>query len=192
LSAYDEGLSLPTEHAQLMCLRTQQIVGHETGITRTVDPLAGSYFIESLTDEMECQILALMAKVEEQGGMIQAIRSGWLEDQIADARVSGQRALETGERTVVGVNRFAGGDETPINIHVIRADEWAEKRAEYLRAYRAQRDQPKTEAALARVEEAMRGDVNMIPVIMDALRDRATLGEIHRAMRNAHGFEIDY
>ncbi len=192
LSAYDEGLSLPTEHAQLMCLRTQQIVGHETGITRTADPLAGSYFIETLTDQMERQILALMAKVEEQGGMIQAVRSGWLEDQIADARVSGQRALETGERTVVGVNRFAGGDETPIDIHVIRADEWAEKRAEYLRAYRAQRDQAETDAALARVEDAMREDVNMIPVIMDALRARATLGEIHRAMRGAHGFEIDY
>jgi methylmalonyl-CoA mutase N-terminal domain/subunit len=192
LSAYDEGLSLPTEHAQLMCLRTQQIVGCETGITRTVDPLAGSYFIESLTDEMEGQILALMAKVEEQGGMVQAVRSGWLEDQISDARVSTWRALETGERTVVGVNRFARSDETPIDIHVIRADEWARKRADYLREYRARRDQRQSDAALARVEQAMGQSVNMIPVIMDALRARATLGEIHRAMRKAHDFMIDY
>ena len=192
LSAYDEGLSLPTEHAQLMCLRTQQIVGHETGITRTVDPLAGSYFVESLTDEMEAKIVSVMGEVEEQGGLIQAVRSGWLEDQIAEARVGGQRALESGERTVVGVNRFAGGEENPIDIHVIRADEWAQERASDLREYRASRDQHKTDQALQQVEQAMGQPVNMIPVIMDALRASATLGEIHAAMRAAHGFEFEY
>lgn len=190
LSAYDEGLSLPTERSQLMCLRTQQIVGHETGLTRTADPLAGSYFVERLTDDMEAEIGRWMDRVQEQGGMIEAVRSGWLEAQILDARVSGQRALESGERTVVGVNRFAGEDEGDIGIHVIRSDEWAAERAEYLRAYRERRDGTATEAALARVRETMRGEQNMIPVIMDALRAQATMGEIHAAMREAHDFRV--
>jgi methylmalonyl-CoA mutase N-terminal domain/subunit len=190
LSAYDEGLSLPTERAQRMCLRTQQIVGLETGLTRTVDPLAGSYFIEKLTDDMETEILGWMERVEEQGGMVEAVRSGWLEAQITEARVAGQRMLETGERTVVGVNRFAAEEEPEIDIHVIRSDQWAAERAEYLRDYRARRDQAATDAALDRVREAMCGDANMLPVIMDALRASATMGEIHRAMREAHDFEI--
>jgi methylmalonyl-CoA mutase N-terminal domain/subunit len=190
LSAYDEGLSLPTERSQLMCLRTQQIIGHETGLTRTVDPLAGSYFIESLTDAMAEEILSWMARVDEQGGLIRAVRSGWLEDQILQARVNGQRALESGAKTVVGVNRFVGEEEPDIDIHVIRADEWERQRAEHLREYRARRDQRATEAALAALRDRMRGEGNAIPAIMEALRARATLGEIHAAMREAYNFEV--
>jgi methylmalonyl-CoA mutase, N-terminal domain len=192
LSAYDEGVSLPTEQSQLICLRTQQIVGYETGITRTVDPLGGSWFVESLTDAIEQEILALMDEVEEQGGLIQAVRSGWLEDEITKERVARQAAFETGERVVVGVNRFASGQQSDIEFHAIRAEEWGERRADYLREYRAARDQRETDAALARVNSAMKERVNMIPVIMDALRAKATLGEIHRAMREAHDFAIDY
>jgi methylmalonyl-CoA mutase, N-terminal domain len=192
LSAYDEGLSLPTEESQRMALRTQQIVGYETGVTRTVDPLAGSYFIESLTDAMEREILKLMARVEEEGGLVRAVRSGWLEDQIAAARVEGQRKLESGAKTVVGVNRFASDDDGEIGIHVIRADEWGEERARYLSDYRARRNQTETDEALEEVRIQMKGDTNMIPVIMDALRAKATMGEIHAAMRAAHGFEIDW
>jgi methylmalonyl-CoA mutase N-terminal domain/subunit len=139
---------------------------------------------------MEAEILGWMERVEEQGGMIEAVRSGWLEAQITEARVAGQRMLETGERTVVGVNRFASEEEPEIDIHVIRSDEWATERAEYLREYRARRDQEATDAALDAVRETMRGDANMVPVIMDALRASATMGEIHRAMREAHNFEI--
>jgi methylmalonyl-CoA mutase N-terminal domain/subunit len=192
LSAYDEGISLPTEQSQLMCLRTQQIVGYETGVTRTVDPLAGSYFVESLTDAMEEQILALMAEVEEQGGLIEAVRSGWLEGEITTARVAGQQALETGEKTVVGVNRYESEAESDIEFHEIRAEDWGAQRAAYLADYRARRDQGATDAALGRVRDAMRGDGNMLPVIMCALRANATMGEIHRAMRDAHDFVIDY
>jgi methylmalonyl-CoA mutase N-terminal domain/subunit len=190
LSAYDEGLSLPTERSQLMCLRTQQIVGYESGLTRTVDPLAGSYFVERLTDDMEAEILEWMARVQEQGGMIEAVRSGWLEGEISAARVDGMRALERGDKVVVGVNAFRAQEEPDIDIHAIRADEWGAARASYLREYRAARDQAATDAALERVRLEMAGTANMIPVIMDALRARATMGEIHRAMRAAHGFEI--
>lgn len=192
LSAYDEGLSLPTEQSQLMCLRTQQIVGYETGITRTVDPLAGSYFIESLTDAMEEEILKLMAQVDEQGGLVQAVRSGWLEAEISKARVEGQRRLENGTKTVVGVNRFTSDEQDDIDIHVIRTEEWREKRVAYLREYRAAREQKTTAAALEKVTQEMKGQANMIPVIMDALRAKATMGEIHRAMRAAHDFDFDW
>ena len=192
LSAYDEGLSLPTEEAQRMCLRTQQIVGYETGITRTVDPLAGSYFVESLTDAMEREILALMGKVEEQGGLINAVRTGWLEEEIAAARVKNQEEIETGARTLVSVNRFTGDDDPSITIHLIRSDEWGEKRAAYLRDFRARRNQAETDKALARVRAGMQTDTNMIPVIMDALRANATMGEIHQAMRQAYDFHIDW
>ena len=149
LSAYDEGLSLPTERSQLMCLRTQQIIGHESGLTETVDPLAGSYFVERLTDEMEAEILRLMERVAEQGGMVEAVRSGWLEAEIAQARVDGMRAMESGEKVVVGVNAFRSQDTEPdISIHAIRAEEWGAARAAYLREYRAARDQAATDAAL--------------------------------------------
>jgi len=192
LSAYDEGLSLPTEQAQLLCLRTQQIVGYETGVTRTADPLAGSYFVESLTNAAEEQILALMARVQEQGGLVKAVRSGWLEEEIASARVERQRAVESGERTLVGVNRFVGEHDQAVEVHQIRAEEWGAERAAYLREYRARRDQRATDEALDRVRSEMCSDHNMIPVTMDALRASATLGEIHRAMREAHDFEIDW
>jgi methylmalonyl-CoA mutase N-terminal domain/subunit len=192
LSAYDEGLSLPTEHAQLLCLRTQQIVGYETGVTRTADPLAGSYFVEHLTDEIEARILELMDRVQQQGGMIEAVRSGWLEEEIALARVERQRAFDTGERTLVGVNRFTGERDEAVEIHQIRAEEWGAERAEYLRQYRARRDQRATDEALDRVTREMKTDRNMIPVIMDALRASSTVGEIHRAMRDAHDFKIEW
>jgi methylmalonyl-CoA mutase N-terminal domain/subunit len=122
--------------------------------------------------------------------MIEAVRSGWLEGEISAARVDGMRALERGDKVVVGVNAFRAQEEPEIDIHAIRADEWGAARADYLREYRASRDQAAADAALARVRAEMAGTANMIPVIMDALRARATMGEIHRAMRAAHGFEI--
>ncbi len=192
LSAYDEGLSLPTEESQLLCLRTQQIVGYEAGLTRTADPLAGSYYMEHLTGEMEAAILRLMEEVDAQGGMIQAVRSGWLEGEIGKARIASMRQFENGARTVVGVNRFRREEESKIEIHAIRAEQWGRERAEYLRDYRAHRNQKQTDEALMEVEAAMRTEANMLPVIMAALRAKATMGEIHRAMRQAHNFEIDW
>jgi methylmalonyl-CoA mutase N-terminal domain/subunit len=192
LSAYDEGLSLPTEQSQLICLRTQQIVGYETGLTRTVDPLAGSYFVERLTNDMERAILRRMAEVEERGGMINAVRGGWLETEIASARIARMHEVETGERTVVGVNRFRSDEQAEIEIHAIRAEEWGRLRSEYLQSYRTARDQRATDRALDEVKAAMGTEANMIPVIMEALRAKATMGEIHRAMRQAHRFEIEW
>jgi methylmalonyl-CoA mutase N-terminal domain/subunit len=140
---------------------------------------------------MEKEIGDWMRKVEERGGLIQAVRTGWLESELARARVKNQQEIEKGARTVVGVNRFTGGDEPPINIHVIRPEEWGAKRTQYLRDFRARRNEKKTHAALNEVRSKTKSEENMIPIIMNALRADATLGEIHEAMRDAYGFNLD-
>jgi len=190
VASYDEGLGLPTEESSRIALRTQQIIGYETGVTQTVDPLAGSYYVESLTNQMEEKILELIEKVEEMGGMAECIKSGWFESRISEERVKNQRDIETDQRVLVGVNRFQVKDEPDVKVHRIRSEEWGVARAAYLKDYRAQREQKRTAQALKNVIAAMKTDQNMIPVIMDALRSKATMGEIHQAMRDAMGFTI--
>ncbi len=192
VASYDEGLGLPTEESSRISLRVQQILGYETGVTQTADPLAGSYYVEALTNEMEKEILALMDEVEKRGGLVECTRVGWLEQQIIDARVKTQREIENEEKIVVGVNKFSidEKEDADIRIHKINAKEWGEKRAEYLKKYRAIRNQKETDEALAKVTEVMKTDQNIIPNIMDALRAKATLGEIHEAMREATGFSF--
>jgi methylmalonyl-CoA mutase N-terminal domain/subunit len=187
LCSYDEGHGLPTEESSRIALRTQQVVAYETGITRTIDPLAGSYYVESLTNRLERAIHARIKEIEQLGGMAKAIGDGWLEQQINAARYRNQRDLDTGRRTLVGVNRFAipPEQERPVHVHKIRADEWGARRGEYLRKYRERRDPDKWSAGLARVEEGWKSGANMVPVIMHALRCHATMGEIHEAMRKA-------
>src|SRR5690606_27396281 len=181
LCSYDEGHGLPTEESSRIALRTQQVIAYETGVTRTIDPLAGSYYLESLTSRLEREIAAKIAEVEKLGGMAAAIRDGWLEQQINAARYRNQEALDSGRRTLVGVNRFTipPEEELPVKVHKIRADEWGERRAEYLRQYRANRDPDRWNAAVARIESAWKEGANMVPVIMNALRNKVTMGEIH-------------
>lgn len=190
VASYDEGLGLPTEESSRIALRVQQIIGYETGVTQTVDPLAGSYYLESLTKEMEENILELMEKVESRGGMIECIRSGWLENEILRARVKNQREIENDEKVLVGVNKFKVEEEPEIKIHSIRSDEWGAARAAYLKEYRANREQKRVAETLKNVELNMKTSKNMISIIMEALKARATMGEIHQAMRDATGFKI--
>jgi methylmalonyl-CoA mutase N-terminal domain/subunit len=189
LCSYDEGHGLPTEESSRIALRTQQVVAYESGITRTIDPLAGSYFVESLTATLEQAIQAKLDEITGLGGMAQAIRSGWLEEQINAARYRNQRDLDSGRRTLVGVNRFTipPEEEIPVRVHKIRADEWGGRRAEYLKRYRAGRDADRWNAGITELERAWRAGENMVPAIMNALRNRATMGEIHQAMRRAEG-----
>lgn len=191
LCSYDEGHGLPTEESSRIALRTQQVLAYETGITRTIDPLAGSYYVESLTNRIEQAILARLEEVKEQGGMAAAVKQGWLEAQINLARHRNQREIDSGQRTLVGVNRFtiSKEEEIPIKVHKIQADEWGARRAEYLRRYRAERDSGKWQAAMSQIEVAWRDGKNMVPVIMHALRARATMGEINEAMRRAQGWK---
>jgi len=188
VASYDEGLCLPTPESSRIALRTSQILGYETDITYTVDPLAGSYFIENLTDEMEKGIDALLQKIESMGGMLEAAKSGWLEEQILHERVVRQKAIESGEKLLVGVNSFTvSEDEEPeITLSHIKTQEWEKKRRDYLTQWRAKRDSKKTREALHKVHETMKGDENMIPVISEALKAGATHGEIHKAMRDAY------
>ncbi len=190
LCSYDEGHGLPTEESSRIALRTQQVIAYETGVTRTVDPLAGSYFVEQLTNRLEAEIAAKIAEIDAMGGMAQAIREGWLERQINAARYRNQRDLDSGRRTLVGVNRFTipPSEERPVSVHKIRADEWGAKRVDYLRAYRAARDGDRWNAALAQIAHSWKSGANMVPAIMNALRCQATMGEIHEAMRRAQSW----
>jgi len=192
LCSYDEGHGLPTEHSSRIALRTQQVIAYETGITRTVDPLGGSYYIERLTTEMERAIAAKLREVEDQGGMAAAIRTGWLDDQINQARYRNQQQLESGERTLVGVNRFRvpPEEDPPIPVHTFRIDEWTAERHAYLKDYRAKRDPAQWQAAMSRIEAAWKAGENMVPVLIDALENKVTLGECHQAMRRAQNFSF--
>ncbi len=192
LCSYDEGHGLPTEESSRIALRTQQIVAYETGITKTIDPLAGSYYVEDLTNRLEAAISQKIAEIGELGGMAAAIQNGWLEEQINTARYRNQKQLDTGEKTLVGVNRFTipQEEERPVQVHKIRADEWGERRADYLADYRRNRDAQKWNDALAQIDSAWKAGDNMVPVIMNALKNQATMGEIHEAMRQAQNFSF--
>jgi methylmalonyl-CoA mutase, N-terminal domain len=189
LCSYDEGHGLPTEESSRIALRTQQVLAYETGVTRTIDPLAGSYYVEALTNRMEQEIRKGIDDVGARGGMAHAIREGWLESQINMARYRNQDQIDNNERTLVGVNRFTipREQEIPVKVHKLRADEWGAARTEYLRNYRASRDEPRWSDAVTRLEQAWRSGQNMVPAIMHALRSRATMGEINEAMRRAQG-----
>ncbi len=192
LCSYDEGHGLPTEESSRIALRTQQVIAYETGVTKTIDPLAGSYYVESLTNRIEKAITAKLAEIDAQGGMVNAIRQGWLETQINAARYRNQDALDTGRRPLVGVNRYtiAPEEEIPVKVHKIRADEWGERRARYLRDYRAKRDPKAWAGAMQRIENAWKEGANMVPVLMDALSCKVTMGEAHQAMRKAQGWDF--
>ena len=191
LCSYDEGHGLPTEESSRIALRTQQVLAYETGVTKTIDPLAGSYYVESMTNRIEAEIRKGLAELGEQGGMAKAVQAGWLEAQINDARYKNQEDLDSGRRPLVAVNRFTipKEQERAVTVHKIRADEWGAKRSQYLKDFRARRDPAAWAAGLAGVETAYKSGTNMVPVIMQALRAKATMGEIHEAMRRAHGWK---
>jgi methylmalonyl-CoA mutase, N-terminal domain len=185
-NSFDEALALPTEHAAKIALRTQQILGYETGVPDTVDPLGGSYFVESLTNEVEQRAWELVDKVDGMGGAVAAIEAGWVQDEIAESAFRVQTAVEAGDRVIVGVNRFQEAAEAPPEL--LRLDE-AEVTAqvERVRMLRAGRDAGAVESALAAVRETARGDGNLLFPMRDALRARATLGEVSDALREVFG-----
>lgn len=191
VSSYDEGLGLPTAESHRMSLRVQQIIGYETGVTRVADPLAGSYFVESLTNQMEQAILQKIAEIEEKGGMIALIRNGWLEEQITLCRLQNQRKLESGEGVVVGVNRFQIDEDLNLVTHRLRPEEWERARAEELRAYRARRNPQEVKLHLRGVREKTLTRENLVPVMAEAFKGGCTLGEVLDAMREAVGFRSE-
>ena len=185
-NSYDEALALPTEEAARIALRTQQIVGYETGVANTVDPLAGSYFIESLTNRIEDGAQIYLDKIEALGGMLKAIERGYVQQEIQSAAYKYQKAVDNGEAVVVGVNRFVAEEEKAIPLQ--RIDETLEPRqVERLRALRARRDKKPWQEALQAVEDAARSGANLMPRILTAVEASATVGEISDTMRRVFG-----
>src|SRR5262245_14299941 len=185
-NSYDEALGLPSQDAALLALRTQQVLAHESGATDTVDPLAGSYWVESLTAELERRARALLAEVDTRGGMLPAIADGWVQEQIHEAAYRWQRDVESGERVVVGVNRF--GDDRPVPPPPFQHDPEVERRrAAFLGEWRSSRDRAACEAALRQLDAGARGTANLVPSILAALTAKATLGEVCDTMRAVFG-----
>ncbi|GIW39538.1 MAG: methylmalonyl-CoA mutase [Candidatus Binatia bacterium] len=185
-NAKDEALSLPTEDSARLALRTQQIIAYESGVADTVDPLAGSYFVESLTDELERRAREYIEEIDRRGGAVRAIEEGFQQREIHEAAYRYQQEVERKERIIVGVNEFVLPEE-PIP-EVLRIDpELEERQKRRVAAVRAERNQKRTEEALRRVTETARGEGNLMPPILDAVRAYATVGEISDALRAVFG-----
>jgi methylmalonyl-CoA mutase N-terminal domain/subunit len=185
-NGFDEALALPTERSAHIALRTQQILAHEAGGTDTADPLGGAYFLETLTRELEERAEALIERVDELGGAVAAIEAGFVQDEIEQSAFRWQQEVETGERVIVGVNRFAEGEEEPIELH--RLDPEIERRQlERTARVRAERDAAAAEAALAEVRRVAGAAENLLPPMRDALRARCTVGEICGVLRAEFG-----
>ncbi len=186
-NSYDEALALPTEEAVRLALRTQQVIAHESGVANTIDPLGGSYFVEALTDEMERQAYAYFAKIDELGGMVEAVKSGFPQREIADAAFRYQQEVEQGERVVVGVNAFEQEDDGGLD--TLRIDPALEgKQVDRLQAHRARRDAAAVEAALGNLRETAAQDGrNLMPGLLDCARAGASEGEIVEALQTVFG-----
>ena len=185
-NSFDEALALPTEQSARIALRTQQIIGYESGVPQTVDPLAGSYYIESLTNEIEKRAAEYLGKIEVMGGMLRAIERGYVQQEIQNAAYEYQRAVDEGNAVVVGVNRFELAEEKPIPIQ--RIDESLEsKQVQRLQALRARRAATAWQDSINQVEDAARSGENLMPHILAAVEANATVGEISDSMRKVFG-----
>jgi len=185
-NAFDEALALPSERSARVALRTQQILAHEAGGTDTADPLGGAYFLEALTAELEERARELLARIDELGGAVAAVEQGFVQHEIEEAAFEHERRVASGERVVVGVNRFAEGEEEEIELH--RLDPESERRqVERTARVRAERDSSAAEAALEGVSETARGTANLLVPMREALAARCTVGEICGVLREAFG-----
>ncbi|MGB8004828.1 MAG: methylmalonyl-CoA mutase family protein [Gaiellaceae bacterium] len=185
-NGYDEALALPSERAARIALRTQQLLAHEAGGTDTADPLGGSYYIEALTDELEAKAWELIERIDELGGAVSAVEQGFVQDEIEQASFRWQQEVEGGERVIVGVNRFTEGEEEPIELH--RLDPAAEQRQlERTARVRAERNAEEAQRAVEAVRETARGDGNLLIPMREALRARATIGEVSNTLRDEFG-----
>src|SRR3954466_3141558 len=185
-NGYDEALAIPTEEAARIALRTQQIIAYESGAAQTVDPFAGSYAIESLTDEIESRATEYLDKISALGGMITAIEKGFVQQEIQNAAYDVQRKIDGGEMIVVGVNRFSVQEEKAIPIQ--RIDEALERRqVERVRALRARRDAARWQAAMKTLKESASTGANLVPVVIEAVEQSCTVGEISDSLREVFG-----
>ena len=185
-NSYDEALALPTEEAVRIALRTQQIIGYETGVTNTIDPLGGAYFVEALTDRLEAQCYEYFRKIDELGGMVQAVKTGYPQREIADAAFDLQLEIDSGRRVVVGVNKFTEGDDGETQILRI-APGLEQQQIDRVKAVKAQRDSAAVQDVLTRLKDAAGTDTNLMPLLIEAARLTVSEGEIVHALQEVWG-----
>ena len=185
-NSYDEALALPTEEAVRVALRTQQIIAHETGVANTIDPLGGSYFVEALTDRMEEAAYAEFAKIDQLGGMVEAIKQSYPQREIADASFRLQEEIERGQRVIVGVNRYQQEEDRDLALLRI-PEELERKQIGRVQAVRARRDAEAVESALTELREAAAGDRNLMEPLLDCARAHASEGEIVESLQRVFG-----
>jgi methylmalonyl-CoA mutase N-terminal domain/subunit len=185
-NGFDEALGLPTERAAKLALRTQQVIGHESGVVDTADPLGGAYFIESLTDAIEAQAWDYIERIDALGGAVAAIEAGFMQDEIARAAYDWALAVDNSEKKIVGVNTFV--EDEPELAELFSFDpELERQQAERVRDLRARRDNAAVKAALEDLRAAARGTQNLLVPMREALRRRATLGEVSDVLRDEFG-----
>ncbi|MGZ6076643.1 MAG: acyl-CoA mutase large subunit family protein [Myxococcaceae bacterium] len=185
-NSLDETYALPTEESVTLALRTQQLIAHESGVDRVVDPLGGSYYVEYLTDEMEKLALEYIRRIDEMGGIIRAVEEGYPQKEIGESAYRYQREVEQGERLIVGVNAFQSEEHAPVQILKIE-ERVAEEQVARIREVKAERNAAAVTAALAKVEAACRGTENLMPPVLEAVKAYATLGEISDVFRKVWG-----
>jgi methylmalonyl-CoA mutase N-terminal domain/subunit len=186
-AAWDEPFALPTEESTTLALRTQQILAHETGVVRTVDPLGGSYFVESLTDQMEEKIIGIMADLEAHGGMVRCIEDGYVQGLIANESYAVQRKIDSGERVIVGVNRYESDE--PASTLIPPAMDEATRRMQLDRLAEVRRTR-NTRAALQtlkQLRDAAQGDANLMPYLIECVEEYCTVGEITKELKDVWG-----
>jgi methylmalonyl-CoA mutase N-terminal domain/subunit len=182
----DEALALPTEDAVTVALRTQQILAHESGVINTIDPLAGSFFVEKLTDELEAEAEALIREIDAHGGMVPAIEQGFVQKRIEQSAYRYGQSIDRGERVIVGVNKFVSHEAPDMELFEV-TDATTQKQLTNLKQVRQRRDAARVGEALAVVKKTAQGDANLMPAILAAVREYATIGEICRALADVFG-----
>ncbi|MDF2522329.1 MAG: methylmalonyl-CoA mutase, partial [Clostridia bacterium] len=182
----DEALALPTESSVRIALRTQQIVAYESGVAETVDPLAGSYYVEAMTNDIEAKAMEYIKKIDDMGGASKAIERGFIQQEIQDSAFKYQMEIEAGDRIIVGMNKFQIKEDAPKGL--LRVDPVVgELQRKKLETLRAERDNNKVNAALEALRKAAQTDENLMPFIIDAVKTYATLGEISQVLRDVFG-----
>jgi methylmalonyl-CoA mutase N-terminal domain/subunit len=190
-NSMDETLALPSEKAALIALRTQQVIAYETGVANTVDPLAGSYFVEALTDKMEAEAEAIFSEIERRGGVLKCIDDGWFQREVAKSAYRHQQELESKDRIIVGVNEFVLEDEK-VEIPVLRIDPSVERdQVAFLRKVKAERDNGKVQVALDKLRTVAEGKGNTFEAILAAVKVYATAGEMCDVLRECWGEHVE-
>lgn len=184
--SYDEALALPTEESVQISLRTQQIIAHESGVADTVDPLGGSYYVEALTDKIEEGIKEYIARIDDMGGAVEAVKKGYIQREIRQSAYDYQRAVDSGEQVVVGVNKFASEEEPEVEVFEID-DSMERKQVERLKKLKKERDNEKVKKVLDKVRKVANSDENIMPVLIEAVKAYATVGEISDVLRSVFG-----